>query len=116
MLSGIGLEPPVSAYTGAPRPSMGPTLGSVDLTTESWLSFRRERPADRPTSHEPLACPVVAFGGSEDETVPEEHLRDWSSVTTGTFQAHILPGDHFSLLREDQLPDRIGRVLQALPH
>jgi medium-chain acyl-[acyl-carrier-protein] hydrolase len=45
----------------------------------------------------PLACPLSAFGGREDDTVPEEDLAGWRQYTTGPFALHILPGDHFFL-------------------
>jgi medium-chain acyl-[acyl-carrier-protein] hydrolase len=43
----------------------------------------------------PLSCPVTAFGGLRDEEVFAEDVRAWSYHTTGPFQVHLLPGDHF---------------------
>lgn len=68
----------------------------------------------QPAEREPLACPVFAYGALEDGDVPEEHIRAWEEVTTGEFRIHLLPGDHFSLLRDDRLPRHVGGVLEAL--
>ena len=45
----------------------------------------------------PLRCPVTAVGGLEDVEVTREDLEAWSSHTTGQFQVHVLPGNHFFL-------------------
>lgn len=45
----------------------------------------------------PLDCPVVAFGGSTDPTVPRPSLEAWRDQTTGYFSATILDGGHFFL-------------------
>ena len=42
-----------------------------------------------------LSCPVSAFGGLCDDEVQREDLEGWSCHTTGPFQLHMLPGDHF---------------------
>lgn len=42
-----------------------------------------------------LRCPIVAFGGYHDLTVPWDRLLSWSELTTGGFCAHFLPGGHF---------------------
>jgi len=68
-----------------------------------------------PTTLDPLDCPVVAFGGRDDRTVPEAHLNSWREVTTGAFEAHVLPGDHFSPLHDDRFPDHVARILRTLP-
>jgi medium-chain acyl-[acyl-carrier-protein] hydrolase len=43
----------------------------------------------------PLACPVVALGGLDDDTVDPAELRAWRAVTTGSFEMRLLPGGHF---------------------
>ena len=40
-------------------------------------------------------CPVTAYGGAADGTVPVETLADWHAITTGTFDTIVLPGGHF---------------------
>jgi len=44
-----------------------------------------------------LECPIRAFGGLKDETVPREKVEAWTEHTSGSFRAQMLPGDHFFL-------------------
>jgi surfactin synthase thioesterase subunit len=44
---------------------------------------------------EPLACPISAFGGTDDATVSLDELEAWREETTGPFKVELLPGDHF---------------------
>jgi medium-chain acyl-[acyl-carrier-protein] hydrolase len=43
----------------------------------------------------PLACPITAFGGSEDRHISREQLESWASETTNRFRLHLVPGGHF---------------------
>ena len=43
----------------------------------------------------PLACPIVALSGEDDRYARTETMRGWSAETTGRFEEHRLPGDHF---------------------
>jgi len=43
----------------------------------------------------PLSCPILAFGGSDDEDLPARDLESWREHTSSEFRATILPGDHF---------------------
>jgi medium-chain acyl-[acyl-carrier-protein] hydrolase len=43
----------------------------------------------------PLTCPIIAFGGRDDETVDRESMSDWKNQTTGEFTLQLLSGDHF---------------------
>lgn len=45
----------------------------------------------------PLACPLVVYGGADDPDWKRQHLDAWRRHTTGPFEVHILPGDHFFL-------------------
>lgn len=46
--------------------------------------------------HEPrLTCPVSAFGGLDDATVPAEDLDAWREQTDAGFRLRQLPGKHF---------------------
>jgi medium-chain acyl-[acyl-carrier-protein] hydrolase len=45
----------------------------------------------------PLTCPIVALSGEEDRYARPDLMRGWSEETTGGFEAHRLPGDHFFL-------------------
>ncbi|MGQ4807055.1 Linear gramicidin dehydrogenase LgrE [Candidatus Entotheonellaceae bacterium PAL068K] len=48
-----------------------------------------------PICHEPLDCPISAFGGFQDTSTDRSELEDWQELTTRTFQLRLLPGDHF---------------------
>lgn len=58
----------------------------------------------------PLDCPIAAFGGSEDWTVPLSALEAWGEQTTGEFSATTLPGGHFFL---DSSPGLFAEALSA---
>jgi medium-chain acyl-[acyl-carrier-protein] hydrolase len=45
----------------------------------------------------PLECPIVAFGGLEDEDVTKDYLDAWREHTSASFTLRMLPGDHFFL-------------------
>ncbi|WP_329034363.1 alpha/beta fold hydrolase [Streptomyces sp. NBC_00178] len=45
----------------------------------------------------PLACPVVAFSGTEDQAVPASRVEPWREQTSAAFTHHALPGGHFFL-------------------
>jgi medium-chain acyl-[acyl-carrier-protein] hydrolase len=42
-----------------------------------------------------LDCSVTAFGGLDDNEVRRFHLDAWRETTTGDFELHMFPGDHF---------------------
>lgn len=43
----------------------------------------------------PVDCPITAFGGSEDRTVPLDAIEGWRQHTNATFACKIFPGNHF---------------------
>jgi medium-chain acyl-[acyl-carrier-protein] hydrolase len=43
----------------------------------------------------PLACPVTAYGGTEDTEIPLSSLEAWKYQTTGEFRVEMFEGDHF---------------------
>lgn len=45
------------------------------------------------TPEPPLACPVTAFGGVEDERVKQAELKGWGEQTSQAFSLRMLPGD-----------------------
>ncbi|VFN03626.1 MAG: medium-chain acyl-[acyl-carrier-protein] hydrolase [Candidatus Kentron sp. G] len=45
----------------------------------------------------PLDCPIHAFGGEADHTVPKADLDAWREQTTGRFTLRLFPGGHFYL-------------------
>jgi medium-chain acyl-[acyl-carrier-protein] hydrolase len=63
-----------------------------------------------------LACPVVAFGGWEDDQVPPEQVKAWRESTSGPFTLHMLSGDHFFVTSErEHLLGLIAEELRRLP-
>ncbi len=46
-------------------------------------------------SEPPLACPIMALGGLNDDTFDSQDLLKWQEQTTALFQYELLPGDHF---------------------
>jgi len=51
----------------------------------------------QPPRPEPLACPVVVLGGSEDALTPMTHLEAWREVTNSKCEIYVFPGGHFYL-------------------
>jgi medium-chain acyl-[acyl-carrier-protein] hydrolase len=45
----------------------------------------------------PLACPLTAFGGREDELVAPADLAAWLEQTSGEFTLRMFAGNHFFL-------------------
>jgi surfactin synthase thioesterase subunit len=66
-------------------------------------------------SDSPLACPIVAFGGSH-EKITREELEAWKEQTTGRLLVHVLPGDHFFIRDQQETLVRIivSRVMEIL--
>lgn len=44
---------------------------------------------------QPLDCPIVAFGGEDDDEVGREELAGWESQTSAGFEQILFPGGHF---------------------
>jgi len=45
----------------------------------------------------PLDCPITAYGGILDRTVPQILLHAWRAQTTNAFRLHMVSGGHFCL-------------------
>jgi len=43
----------------------------------------------------PLACPIRAYGGTDDPNIRPEHLEGWRDETTASFAVRFFPGGHF---------------------
>ncbi|MDP9794204.1 surfactin synthase thioesterase subunit [Catenuloplanes nepalensis] len=43
----------------------------------------------------PLTCPIVVLTGDDDPVVTPDEAQAWSGHTTGAFELHTFPGDHF---------------------
>lgn len=60
-----------------------------------------------------LECPLTAFGGTEDEILPEQ-LHEWKSHTSHAFQLKMIAGDHgFVTTARVQLAGEIDRCLTS---
>jgi len=46
-------------------------------------------------SEPPLACPITALGGLNDDTFDSQDLLKWQEQTSSSFEYKLLPGDHF---------------------
>jgi medium-chain acyl-[acyl-carrier-protein] hydrolase len=44
---------------------------------------------------EPLACPILVFGGLRDRVMAPETLEGWKEQTCSDFSLEWVPGDHF---------------------
>ncbi|MDR7304659.1 thioesterase II family protein [Haloactinomyces albus] len=60
----------------------------------------------------PLATPLFAFSGDADKAVRAEDLNAWREHTTGSFEATVLPGDHFFV--HDQRSGFLARLAELL--
>ena len=45
----------------------------------------------------PLACPIRAYGGSDDPNISRAQLEAWAAETTADFKLRMFPGGHFYL-------------------
>lgn len=45
--------------------------------------------------HRTVSCPVIAVGGADDPLTEGGVLEAWADLTTGRFDAHVVPGGHF---------------------
>lgn len=57
---------------------------------------------------QPLRCPIVALGGTDDPEVSDAALHAWRTQTTGRFQSHLVEGGHFFL---ETAGDRVRAIV-----
>ena len=50
----------------------------------------------------PLACDLIALGGTRDPMVTPSDIQAWKIYTAGKFQDYLLPGDHFFIKPQQQ--------------
>lgn len=60
----------------------------------------------------PLACPITAFGGTEDTEVDPVELALWQTRTQAAFESRLVTGGHFYL--HSARDDLLSRMLHAL--
>jgi surfactin synthase thioesterase subunit len=66
------------------------------------------------TAPEPLSCPVTAFGGVRDRTVPAEHIQAWREQTSSPFTQIVLDEDHLYL--QSARETLTARIRETLLH
>ncbi|WP_165963991.1 alpha/beta fold hydrolase [Actinomadura sp. KC216] len=112
------------AASGAPhRPSTGPQIHDLPKAELVEQLVRLDSSRNAPLEHEdlvdvmlpvvradltavetyvyepgpPLDCPLVAFGGRDDPSLPRSELAAWAEQTAGDFSVILLAGGHFFL-------------------
>jgi surfactin synthase thioesterase subunit len=66
------------------------------------------------TVPQPLSCPITAFGGKLDRTVPLAHIGGWRDQTTSSFTQILIDKDHLYLQSaREYLTGYIRETLQA---
>lgn len=60
----------------------------------------------------PLDCPIVAFGGLDDEDAGQAQMSAWQAQTRDALALHMFPGGHFFL--NDARDAVLGLVSRAL--
>ena len=66
------------------------------------------------TVPQPLSCPITAFGGKLDRTVPLAHIGGWRDQTTSSFTQILIDEDHLYLQSaREHLTGYIRETLQA---
>jgi medium-chain acyl-[acyl-carrier-protein] hydrolase len=69
------------------------------------------------TPGERLNCPIIGFGGLQDDEENRERMEAWREQTTSHFSLRMLPGDHFFLHSSERtLLHLLSRELQQLAH
>jgi medium-chain acyl-[acyl-carrier-protein] hydrolase len=69
----------------------------------------------RYSAEAPLRCPIVAYGGCDDEHVSADQLDQWRTQTAADFDRLELPGNHFFLQsHRDQLLSDLARRVASL--
>jgi surfactin synthase thioesterase subunit len=64
------------------------------------------------TAVDPLTCPITAFGGVRDRTVPLAQIEAWKELTSSSFNQFLLDEDHLYLQSaRETLTSRIRETL-----
>jgi len=66
-----------------------------------------------PRPRVPIACPVTAYCGDRDPSLPAVAMRAWAEVAPAGFGLRVFPGDHFYLSEQypallQDLAERVG--------
>jgi medium-chain acyl-[acyl-carrier-protein] hydrolase len=86
----------VERYGGIPAPVLADAefLASVLPTLRADIQMLEAY--QRRETH-PLGCPITAYGGRFDTTVPQEQVEAWREQTTGIFRSIFLEDGHLYL-------------------
>ncbi|MFD7841141.1 thioesterase II family protein [Streptomyces sp. NPDC059761] len=79
-----------------------------ELTLPTLRSDFRLVAGYRPSTSEPLACPVTAIAGDADPSFTLADAENWRRHTSGAFNAVELPGGHFYT---EDVPAELVRIL-----
>jgi surfactin synthase thioesterase subunit len=99
-------------YDGIPKPILDdPEL--LDYFLPVLLNDLRLLEAYGYAEEAPLACPITAFGGTDDPRVTAQQLDAWAGQTSAGFQSRIFPGGHFfAATQRDAFLSAIGDALR----
>jgi pyochelin biosynthetic protein PchC len=69
----------------------------------------------RPTpAEQPLRCPITAMVGDRDPVVTTSEAADWTTITSGTFDLTVFPGEHFYLVpQRRQVLQHLAELLRS---
>lgn len=93
-LSNVEFTEQLARFCGTPAP----VLRNPELMELVLPAIRADFQAYESYEHQvstPLACPVIAMGGTRDACVLPDELDAWRAHTTGPFSIRMFSGDHF---------------------
>ncbi|XP_033639702.1 S-acyl fatty acid synthase thioesterase, medium chain-like [Asterias rubens] len=70
--------------------------------------YSKEAPSDPP-----LSCPMNFFDGAEDRTRNHD-IDNWKTISSGSFDVQLLPGEHFYLQQEENTAKIIQTIAEKL--
>lgn len=85
----------VNARHGGIPPEVADNQELMDLMVPSLKADYRLFEEYQHVPERPLACPISAFGGTQDPYLSEADLRAWRGLTTGPFVLRMIEGGHF---------------------
>jgi surfactin synthase thioesterase subunit len=101
----------VRRYDGIPKPILDdPDL--LEYFLPVLLADLRLLESYRYLEEPPIACPIAAFGGSDDPRVSAEQLEGWAAQTDAGFSSRLFRGGHFFLASQREA--YLQAVVEAL--
>lgn len=80
---------------GAIDPMLRAEPGMLELIAGIMRSDLRLLEQYQYAAEPPFACPLVAFGGTQDSGVPSERIAAWQAQTSAAFHTQLFEGEHF---------------------